>query len=176
MLRSQVNATDADPIDTWSGRRADGRDLISDWTADKRTRGASFSVVQSSEELRGVDYGETDFLLGIFANGHLPMEYARDKGEKGPPSLEEMTVAALKVLRRNEKGFLLVVSWKGRFLYLFWGGISRGIEFNRYVSFLKNAWKLQIRLNGILGVMPKKKQGNSYVIFSSISRFLCSVG
>ncbi|XP_011495250.1 PREDICTED: alkaline phosphatase [Ceratosolen solmsi marchali] len=109
MLQTVVNTTESDPIDTWAGRRRDGRNLISDWMADKKSRKASFSVVQNNEELAEINYDKIDFLLGIFANGHIPMDYKRDNGTNGQPSLEEMTVAALKILKKSNNGFLLVV-------------------------------------------------------------------
>lgn len=109
MLQTNVNTTENDPIDRWASQRKDGRNLISDWVTDKKSRAASFSVVQNNEELAYVNYDEVDFLLGIFANGHLSMDYKRDKGGKGQPSLEEMTIAALKILRKANNGYLLVV-------------------------------------------------------------------
>lgn len=109
MLQTNVNVTEVDPIDKWSGRRKDGRNLISDWIADKTKKKVTFSVVQTNEELRNVNYEETEFLFGIFANGHLPMDFMRDKSDKGQPNLEEMTLAALKILKKNDRGFLLVV-------------------------------------------------------------------
>jgi len=106
MLQTNVNESKIDPIDTWAGRRKDGRNLINDWIADKTNKKASFSVVQNSEELQGVNYDKTDFLLGIFSNGHIPMDFNRDKSQ---PSLEEMTLAALKILKKSKNGFLLMV-------------------------------------------------------------------
>ena len=109
MLRTSLNATEADPIDTWACRRRDGRDLISAWAVDKAARGASYAVVQNNADLAVVDYAATDYLLGIFANGHLPMEYKRDRSSEGQPSLAEMTLAAIKMLQKNQEGYLLVV-------------------------------------------------------------------
>lgn len=47
---------------------------------------------------------------GIFANGHLKMEHARDKGPAGMPSLTAMTTKAIQVLKKNQNGFILMVS------------------------------------------------------------------
>lgn len=49
--------------------------------------------------------------LGVFANGHMNMEHARNKTPDGMPSLEDMTLAAVKVLQKNKNGFLLVVGY-----------------------------------------------------------------
>lgn len=110
MLQTHVTETETDPIDTWAGRRNDGRNLINDWITDKKGKNAAFSVVQTNQELAAVDHKNTDYLLGIFANGHIPMDFKRDKSPKGQPSLEEMTVAALKILRKSDEGYLLVVN------------------------------------------------------------------
>ncbi|XP_076763625.1 alkaline phosphatase, tissue-nonspecific isozyme [Xylocopa sonorina] len=109
MMKSNATATEFDPIDTWAGHREDGRDLIEQWRQDKRSRKLSFDVVQNNEQLSKVDVDKTDFLLGIFANGHISMDWNREKGPKGQPSLEEMTVTALRILQKCKNGFLLVV-------------------------------------------------------------------
>ncbi|XP_051165569.1 alkaline phosphatase-like [Leptopilina boulardi] len=109
MLQSFVNGTITDPIDKWACYSKDGRDLIEKWKKDKKSRNFNFKVVENNEQLSQVDYENTEFLLGIFANGHIPMDWKRDKGPKGQPSLEEMTIAAIKVLKKADKGFLLVV-------------------------------------------------------------------
>lgn len=109
MMRSNAPAGPSDPIDTWACYSQDGRDLIEEWRKDKASRNASFSVVQNNEQLSNVDTDKVGYLLGVFANGHISMDWNRDKGPKGQPSLEEMTVAALKILQRSKHGYLLVV-------------------------------------------------------------------
>lgn len=47
--------------------------------------------------------------VGVFANGHLKYDHERDTGPKGMPSLMNMTEKALKILKRNKNGFVLVV-------------------------------------------------------------------
>ncbi|XP_017759952.1 PREDICTED: alkaline phosphatase-like [Eufriesea mexicana] len=109
MLKSNATGTEFDPIDTWAGQRKDGKDLIEEWKRDKRSRKLSFDVVQNNEELSRVNVDKVDYLLGIFANGHISMDWKREKGPKGQPSLEEMTVTALKILQKSKNGYLLVV-------------------------------------------------------------------
>lgn len=109
MLRSFVNGTMNDPIDKWACYSKDGRDLIEKWKKDKKSRNVAFKFVENNEQLLDVNYKETEFLLGIFANGHISMDWQRDKGPKGQPSLLEMTTAAIKVLENGDDGFLLVV-------------------------------------------------------------------
>ncbi|XP_043263799.1 alkaline phosphatase isoform X2 [Colletes gigas] len=109
VMKTNATGTQFDPIDTWACKRQDGRDLIEEWKRDKVSRKLSFGVVENNEQLSKVDTGKVDYLLGIFANGHINMDWNREKGPKGQPSLEEMTVTALKVLQRSKRGYLLVV-------------------------------------------------------------------
>lgn len=46
---------------------------------------------------------------GLFANGHMKMEFERDKSAKGMPSLSQMTKSSIELLAKNKNGFLLVV-------------------------------------------------------------------
>ena len=39
----------------------------------------------------------------------MSYEYARDTSESGEPSLKEMTRKAIEILRKNDKGFFLLV-------------------------------------------------------------------
>lgn len=108
LLQSNITATDNDPIDTWACYSQDGRKLLDEWSADKSRRKFSNVVVQNNEELFQVDTDNTDFLLGIFSNGHMSMDWQRNKGPRGQPSLENMTTTAIKILKNSEKGFVLV--------------------------------------------------------------------
>ncbi|XP_046488848.1 alkaline phosphatase isoform X1 [Neodiprion pinetum] len=108
-LQSNSTGLENDEVNTWSCYRQDGRKLIDEWAADKTARNFSNVVVQNNEELFSVDTENTDFLMGIFNNAHLSMDWNRDTGPKGQPSLENMTVAAIKILQKAEKGFVLAV-------------------------------------------------------------------
>lgn len=109
VLKSNVSASEFDPIDTWACYRQDGRDLIADWTRDKFNKNLAYSVVKNNEELSRLDVNNVNYLLGIFANGHLEMDWKRERGPKGQPSLEEMTVAALQILQKSKQGYFLMV-------------------------------------------------------------------
>ncbi|KAI5750422.1 hypothetical protein M8J76_015492 [Diaphorina citri] len=98
-----------DPEDEWSCKRRDGKDLVQEWALDKTRRGYSYKYVTHTEELDMLNVDKTDFLLGIFANGHTKMEHDRDKSPTGTPSLEQMTSTALQMLMKSKAGFLLVV-------------------------------------------------------------------
>ncbi|KAJ6640159.1 Alkaline phosphatase, tissue-nonspecific isozyme, partial [Pseudolycoriella hygida] len=108
-LVSNVTETVNDPIDTWSCVSMDGRNLIDDWKRDKAERGLRATVLQNNYDLSKMDPMKTDFVLGIFANGHLNYEHERSNGSTGMPSLKQMTSAAISVLSKNPKGFILVV-------------------------------------------------------------------
>ena len=59
--------------------------------------------------MASLDLDYTDRLLGLFEPDHLNYENDRSKDCAGEPSLADMTRAATTVLRRNPKGFVLVV-------------------------------------------------------------------
>lgn len=117
MLQSNSTAKPGDPIDTWACYSKDGRNLIDDWVADKARRNFLHTVVQNNDELSKVDPEKTDFLLGVFANGHISMDWERLTGPEGQPSLEQMTSTAIKVLRKSKKGFILVVGTTDHFTW-----------------------------------------------------------
>lgn len=86
------------------GLRRDGRNLTDTWL--KQSHRAAY--VETASELMAVDAAKTDHLLGLFAEGDLPSSVDQDKA-KNAPSLESMTRKAIEVLRRNPKGFVLMV-------------------------------------------------------------------
>ncbi|XP_055316563.1 alkaline phosphatase-like [Sitodiplosis mosellana] len=108
-LVSNVTDTKEDPVDRWACYSTDGRNLTRDWILDKEKRKLSHAVVSNNEQLENLDHKTADYVLGIFANGHLKYDHERGTGPKGMPSLTNMTEKALKVLKRNKNGFVLVV-------------------------------------------------------------------
>ncbi|XP_052842909.1 LOW QUALITY PROTEIN: membrane-bound alkaline phosphatase [Drosophila gunungcola] len=93
------------------GLRTDGRHLIRQWLDQKRAANESANYVWSRKGLGLVDLEHTDYLLGLFANSHLPYNGDRDRkrSQLADPSLSELTEAAIKVLSRNQEGFFLFV-------------------------------------------------------------------
>ncbi|KAI4456848.1 alkaline phosphatase [Holotrichia oblita] len=108
VLQSNVVGKNNDPIDTWACYSKDGRDLIKDWKDDKIRRNASYAFVSNNGELNNLNTS-SEFVLGIFANGHLSMDHARDRSLSGMPSLANMTEKAIQVLQKNENGYILMV-------------------------------------------------------------------
>ncbi|XP_044248663.1 membrane-bound alkaline phosphatase [Drosophila takahashii] len=105
-INSTVNDEEGYP-----GQRTDGRHLIRSWLDQKREANVSANYVWSRKGLSQVDLKITDYLLGLFANDHLPYngDRSRKRSQLADPSLTELTEAAIKVLSRNQEGFFLFV-------------------------------------------------------------------
>ncbi|XP_013407398.1 alkaline phosphatase [Lingula anatina] len=99
--------TTADP--EWPGKngsRVDGRNLIEDWSKSKKEPSRA-RYVWNLDGFKAVDPIGTDYLLGLFEPSHMQYELDRNKAKE--PSLAEMTEKAIKMLRKNPKGFFLLV-------------------------------------------------------------------
>lgn len=90
-----------------AGRRRDGRDLLAEWSADKRARNASHLYAWSREQLLSALDSQPDYLLGLFEASH--MQYRLEADPNTEPSLAELTEVAIRSLSRNERGFFLFV-------------------------------------------------------------------
>lgn len=96
------------------GRRQDGRNLI------EEAKAKGYTVVRTREELQAAS-GAAERLLGLFATddtyNDLSEEELREKGlpayDPAAPTVAEMTRAALAVLGRGGRSFLLVVEEEG---------------------------------------------------------------
>ncbi|XP_014286122.1 alkaline phosphatase [Halyomorpha halys] len=110
VLKTNSTGTVIDPIELkWSCRRTDGRDLINEWAQDKESRNLKYALPSNTKTLMSVDTDNTDYLLGIFSNHHFPFDCERNTSDVGMPSLEQMTTTAVKILKKNKNGFLLMV-------------------------------------------------------------------
>lgn len=96
--------------DNWTCVRTDGKNLIDEWVEDKKLRRLNHAYVTNTKDLYNVNTDETDYLLGIYANGHMPYDYERDRSDLGQPSLVNMTEVAVKLLKKYVNGFFLMVS------------------------------------------------------------------
>ena len=101
--------TVTDPeYNTLKGRRTDGRDLTTEWTADNSRSNAKYVWNQAGFDAAVA--GNTYYLLGLFEPGHA--EFSSDRTTldgAGEPSLTEMTQRAIAILKKNNKGFFLQV-------------------------------------------------------------------
>ncbi|CAG9804104.1 unnamed protein product [Chironomus riparius] len=86
------------------GERLDGRDLIDEWLQHQKSPTAHY--VSNRTELLALDYSKIDHIMGLFADSHLEYNLNNDNDE---PSLKEMTLAAIEILKKNDKGFVLFV-------------------------------------------------------------------
>lgn len=110
--RHFIPNTAFDPRANRRGRRLDGRDLLQEWLERKRQQGLKeeqFAYVNSTRGLRGLDLDKTEYLLGVFNYTNLAYEPERDRSLDGEPSLAEMTETAIKILQKNNEGFVLLV-------------------------------------------------------------------
>ncbi|XP_014223048.1 alkaline phosphatase 4-like [Trichogramma pretiosum] len=83
-------------------QRNDGRRLAHSWLLAN----PGSKLVTNTVDLFNVDLNNTTKLMGIFADDHLP--YAAVK-PPSVPSLANMTVQAIKMLKNNKHGFFLMV-------------------------------------------------------------------
>ncbi|BFZ23945.1 hypothetical protein BsWGS_26984 [Bradybaena similaris] len=109
--RSFLNNTTPDPSTgkIHSNHRKDGLDLREVWKAEKKQRGVSHAYVETKGQLEAVDPEKTDYLFGLFHSNHMTYELERDNSSAGEPSLPEMTEKAIQILRKNPKGYILLV-------------------------------------------------------------------
>jgi alkaline phosphatase len=87
------------------GSRKDGRDLVAEWLA-KRSHAA---YVWNEGQLEALDVSATDHLLGLFNASHMRYEADRSHDAGGEPALSEMTARAIEILRKNRRGYFLMV-------------------------------------------------------------------
>lgn len=89
------------------GARLDGRDLIKDWQEDKTKRRAIYRYIWNRDQLMSVNRNLPQYLLGLFESDHLQFNSISNKSTE--PTLAELTETAVRMLRRNKRGFFLFV-------------------------------------------------------------------
>lgn len=87
------------------GRRTDGRDLVAAWVATTPTS----RFVGNSAELKALDAAKADRLLGLFAPEHMPYRLTASAVDLDRPTLSEMSLKAIEVLKRNPRGYVLMI-------------------------------------------------------------------
>ncbi|XP_056419204.1 intestinal-type alkaline phosphatase 1-like [Hyla sarda] len=85
------------------GLRKDNLNLTKMWLDERK--GSIY--VWNKEQLDAVNPDTTDYLIGLFEPKDMKYELSRDPSFD--PSLAEMTEKAIKILRKNPKGFFLFV-------------------------------------------------------------------
>jgi alkaline phosphatase len=86
------------------GQRLDGRDLIAEWQRVPDSR-----FVWNAAQFNALDPTARGRVLGLFEPEHMHFSHDRREDAAGEPSLAEMTSKAIALLKRNDKGFFLVV-------------------------------------------------------------------
>ncbi|XP_051966691.1 alkaline phosphatase, tissue-nonspecific isozyme [Xyrauchen texanus] len=87
------------------GQRKDQRNLIDEWTAMKEGKVARY--VWNKTDFDAVDPEKTDYLMALFEPGDLRFDAERD--HRMDPSIAETTEKAVQILKKNPKGFFLLV-------------------------------------------------------------------
>lgn len=60
----------------------------------------------------------TNDVTGLFHPGHMQYDNDRNKGASGEPSLAEMTKKGIEILKKNDKGFFLMVEGTYKIAYV----------------------------------------------------------
>ncbi|WP_076407922.1 alkaline phosphatase [Shewanella sp. UCD-KL12] len=103
--RAFIPTTMTDP-EGKSGKRLDGRDLTAEWT----TKYENSAYVADRDSFLALDPATTDHALGLFNSSHMEYDYDRvTTGAEGEPSLAEMTAKSIDILKKNDKGFVLII-------------------------------------------------------------------
>ena len=103
------------PASSWNCSRLDGVDVIDEFMKKNENleefKNMNGKYVSNRAELLDVDSKKVDYLLGLFSESYMKYESERenDTSPDKEPSLSEMTEAAIKILRKNKKGFFLMV-------------------------------------------------------------------
>jgi alkaline phosphatase len=89
-----------------NGARKDKRNLVEAWLA--RYSGNS-TFVWNRKGFNALNADKADHVLALFEPSHMQFELDRARDKAGEPSLAEMTVKAIDILKRNRNGFFLMV-------------------------------------------------------------------
>uniref|UniRef100_A0A673LTG8 alkaline phosphatase n=1 Tax=Sinocyclocheilus rhinocerous TaxID=307959 RepID=A0A673LTG8_9TELE len=116
---------------TFTGSRQDKTNLVDVWLRSKNNA----KYVWNKKDFDAVKEGNTDYLMGLFEPKDTRYELERDPSMD--PSLTEMVEKAIKILRKNSKGFYLFVEDKidhghhaGQAKY----ALTEAVEFDRAIA------------------------------------------
>jgi alkaline phosphatase len=86
------------------GERKDELDLIDEWLSEKNSSKAQY--IYHKNGLDSLNLSSFDHVLGLFDSDHIAYKLDNDVTN---PTLKEMTVAAIELMKKNPKGFVLFV-------------------------------------------------------------------
>ena len=100
----QNDKADPEYTDT-TGKREDGRDLTAEWTS----MSSQHAYVWNRTALLNLNTDNVKHVLGLFEPSHMKYHVDHDTASEMDPTVTEMTNVALKMLRKNPKGYVLLV-------------------------------------------------------------------
>lgn len=92
--------------------RDDGLNLAEIWQKNN----PQSKVVKNLNDLMAIDIANTSKIMGIFGSSHV--EYSAVKS-KETPSLANMTLQAIRLLKKNKNGFFLLVRFQYHIFLIF---------------------------------------------------------
>ncbi len=101
-------AGEVDPeLPDFSGERADNRDLTAEW---RKRYDNDATYVWNREQFLAVDPAGTKHLMGLFDPSYMKYEADRVRSSApNDPSLAEMTLKSIDILKHNNNGYVLMV-------------------------------------------------------------------
>ena len=100
-----------EPTSGVKGHRGDGLNLVDKWLDQQKESATAqdhYKFVNSREQLlNAVKNPNLNRLFGLFNENH--MNYDKERDPLIEPSLAEMTEAAIKILEKNDHGYVLLV-------------------------------------------------------------------
>ncbi|RWS22705.1 alkaline phosphatase-like protein 2, partial [Leptotrombidium deliense] len=91
------------------GVRKDGLNLLQKWIDTRKNElltDSEYQYITTKQELKQLDVNRVKYTLGLFNDDHINYDKNRTEEE---PSLAEMTEAAIRMLKKDENGFVLLV-------------------------------------------------------------------
>ncbi|XP_057181990.1 intestinal-type alkaline phosphatase [Triplophysa rosa] len=118
---------------TVTGSRQDKTNLVEEWLKNRKNA----KYVWNKAEFDAVKETKTDYLMGLFEPKDT--RYELERNPNMDPSLTEMTEKAIKILRKNPKGFYLFVEDNGRIDHGHHAGqakyaLTEAVEFDRAIA------------------------------------------
>ncbi|WAR14887.1 PPBT-like protein, partial [Mya arenaria] len=85
------------------------RDLVEEWKSIQNGKDRRYKYVWNKTDFDNINPQDTDYVMGLFESSHMQYVLDRDTDVAGEPTLAEMTEKAIDILKKNEKGFFLLV-------------------------------------------------------------------
>ncbi|XP_068755644.1 alkaline phosphatase-like [Montipora capricornis] len=126
-----------------TGERLDGKDLIQQWLR----KHSNSKYVWNQTEFDKIDPEKVDHVMGLFEYSHMQYEVERASDKAGEPSIEEMVDKAIRILKKNPKGYFLLVEA---------GRIDHGHHDGKAVKALNDAVAMDKAVKNALTLVDKE--------------------